>query len=421
MTTFNLVQGLMILLFSIGYFFVTIEHWRNINKSGIVLFLAAILWTIQFLAVGTPTENNSLLLHHLSNTAQIVFFILSAMAIVEMINVHKGFQIISDSITFRSKRQLLWIIGILTFFLSSILDNLTTTIIMIAFLQKIFNHRSDRLIMGGAVVIAANAGGAWTPIGDVTTTMLWIGGQITTFQVMKSLFVPSFACLLASLACLRFSIEGELDVKPTSTKTPKEPLCNLMLFLGVGSLVFVPIFKLLTGLPPFMGILLGLSVMWLVSDIFHYGHQRNSLLMPHVFSRIDVSGILFFLGILLSVAALDSAGILNEFAQLLGRIFTNPHYVAVAIGVVSAILDNIPLVAASMGMYTTAQFPADSSFWQLIALCAGTGGSLLIIGSAAGVAFMNMEKVSFFSYVRKIGLAALVGYAAGIAVYLISL
>ena len=340
-----------------------------------------------------------------------------------MISVHQGFQIISKHLRLHSKRQLLWCMGFIAFFLSSILDNLTTTIIMITLLQKLIEEREDRLLIGGAVVIAANAGGAWTPIGDVTTTMLWIGGQVSTIAIMKTLFLPSIACLIVGLSALSFSVKGKFA--PTHPEAPLEtkqlePMGTVMFFLGVGSLVFVPFFKVMTGLPPFMGMIFSLALMWLFTDIVHNRYkEREHLLVPNVITRIDFSGVLFFLGILLCIDALHTAGLLDDLSHWMNHTIANSHVVAIAIGLVSAIVDNVPLVAAAMGMYEIGQYPIDSSFWNLVAYCAGTGGSILIIGSAAGVAFMGLERVHFFWYTRRIGLAALVGYFAGIGVFAI--
>lgn len=418
--SFNILQLLMLLTFLAGYFFVTTEHWTKVNKSGVVLLMAVISWLLLFLTPGVEQiESVKLLLHHLGNISQVIFFILGALAIVEMINAHQGFKIISSVINITSKKKMLWVMGFVTFFLSSVLDNLTTTIIMISFLQKIVPTREDRWILGGAVVIAANAGGAWTPIGDVTTTMLWIGGQITSIQVMKELIFPSLMCLVASLTVLSFLLKGNFEDSSRLKEESSDPHGNLMLVLGLGSLIFVPIFKTLTGLPPFMGVLLGLSIMWVVSDILNGDPEREHLKMTSILSRIDISGVLFFFGILMTISVLEASGILDQLAHWMNGVVSHPNYLPVAIGLVSAIVDNIPLVAASMGMYHLSQFPVDAPFWQLIAYCAGTGGSILIIGSAAGVAFMSMEKVDFFWYARRIGLAALVGYFAGILAYLL--
>ena len=410
---------LMIITFVIGYFFITIEHITKINKTSIALLMAILCWFFQFVNQIESTENNLTYLSlHLSNISQVIFFLLCALTIVEIINAHKGFQLISRNIHMRSKRKLLWSIGFISFFLSSILDNLTTTIIMVSLLRKLTDEGEDRLRLGGAVVIAANAGGAWTPIGDVTTTMLWIGGQLTTVSVMKMLFVPSLVCLIASLSFLSFGLKGKFSSENSQETEELEPLGTTVFWLGVISLVFVPVFKILTGLPPFMGIIFGLGFLWLFTDLIHSRYEnREHLRVPNIMARIDVSGVLFFLGILLSIDALHTAGLLNSLANWMDRTIANTDIIAITIGLVSAIVDNVPLVAAAMGMYDLSQYPVDSRFWNLIAYCAGTGGSILVVGSAAGVAFMGLERVQFFWYFRRIGIAALVGYFAGIAIF----
>lgn len=412
----------MIAIFVVGYACIAFEHVLHIDKATSALLMGIICWIIQFAHNGAACEDpTQCLMEHVANICQIVFFLLGALAIVELISVHKGFAIIADAIRLRSKRKLLWVVGILTFFLSSILDNLTTTIVMIALLSKLIDKGETRLIIGGAVVIAANAGGAWTPIGDVTTTMLWIGGQITSLAIIKSLFLPSFISLIAALAIFTFMLEGEFEKKEIHIHAKQvEPKGEIIFFLGIAALMFVPVFKMMTGLPPFMGVLFGLGILWLVTDLLHHRHGgRDHLRMPTVLSNIDFSSLLFFLGILLAIDAMDTAGILSKLAHWLDSIFTNPAYIATFIGLASAIVDNVPLVAASMGMYTLAQYPVDHSFWQLIAFCAGTGGSILIIGSAAGVMFMGLEKVDFFWYMKRITLPALVSYFVGIGVYLL--
>lgn len=412
---------LMVIVFIVGYFFITVEHTTKLNKTGVALLMAMICWILQFVSQKDAAYDvQHLLYEHLSSVSQVIFFLLGALTIVEIINSHRGFRIISDSITVTSKRKMLWLVGFISFFLSSILDNLTTTIIMVALIQKLIANQRDRLIIGGAVVIAANAGGAWTPIGDVTTTMLWIGGELSTLAVMKDLFIPSLACLIGSLLCLTPFLKGEFPRSEIREIAHVEPRGQLMFFLGVGSLIFVPIFKILTGLPPFMGVIFGLSIMWIVTDLIHSRYpERDHLKVPYIMSRIDLSGTLFFLGILLCIASLDAAGLLSQLANWMNQKISDPTYIAVSIGLASAVVDNVPLVAATMSMYDLTQYPMDHSFWELIAYCAGTGGSILIVGSAAGVAFMGMEKVDFFWYFRKIGLAALVGYCFGIAFYIL--
>lgn len=410
---------LMIVAFVLGYAAITIEHVTKINKTSIALLMAIVCWVLQFINQTESQEKNlNYLSEHLADISQVIFFLLGALTIVEIINAHKGFKLISDMIHMRSKRILLWSMGFISFFLSSILDNLTTTIVMVTLLRKLTDEGEDRLILGGAVVIAANAGGAWTPIGDVTTTMLWIGGQLSTLSVMKHLFIPSVICLIASLAILSFSLKGNFSPLNPTKENKIEPMGSLVFWLGVSCLVFVPIFKITTGLPPFMGIIFGLGLMWLFTDIMHSRYEnREHLLVPNIITHIDVSGVLFFLGILLAIDALHTAGLLDALSGWMNHTIGNSSIIAIVIGLASAIVDNVPLVAAAMGMYDMNQYPMDSNFWNLIAYCAGTGGSILVIGSAAGVAFMGLEKVQFFWYMRRIGFAAIIGYFAGIGTF----
>lgn len=414
----------MALVFAIGYLFITIEHITKISKTTVALIMAVTLWVLQIANSNCPShESLECLGFDISEIAQIVFFILGAMTIVEIISMHKGFKVISDFITVASKRKLLWVIGFLAFFLSSILDNLTTTIVIISLLRKLIPNKEDlqdRLIIGGAVVIAANAGGAWTPIGDVTTTMLWIGGQLSTGAIMYDLFLPSIVCLIVALAFLTPMLKGKFAQLEEHHQEPLEPLGKIIFYLGIALLMFVPVFKVLTGLPPFMGVLFGVGVLWCFTDIMHAPYdEREHLRIPYALSKIDLSSSLFFLGILLSVSALGAAHLLTSLASWLDHVIGNTTVVATLIGLASAVIDNVPLVAASMGMYTLESYPMNSQFWLLVAYCAGTGGSVLIIGSAAGVVFMGMEKVDFFWFCRKISLAALAGYFAGIFVYLL--
>lgn len=410
---------LIIVTFVVGYFFITIEHYTKINKTSVALMMAILCWGFQFAnEMHTQESNLAYLKEHLSSISQVVFFLLGALTIVEVISAHKGFRMISNCITIRNKSNLLWFIGFVSFFLSAILDNLTTTIIMITLLQKMIPEGKDRLLLGGAVVIAANAGGAWTPIGDVTTTMLWIGGQLSTLEIMRVLFLPSVFCALAALFVMSLFLKGDFDFSAENRIEKEEPYGRTVFWLGIGCLVFVPIFKVTTGLPPFMGIIFGLAFMWLFTDIVHSkADDRQHLLVPSTITKIDVSGVLFFLGILLCIDALRTAGLLDSLALWMDQKIGNAHVIAVAIGMASAVVDNVPLVAAAMGMYDLNTFPIDSDFWNLIAYCAGTGGSILVIGSAAGVAFMGMEKVDFFWYFRRVGIPAAVGYFAGIGVY----
>jgi NhaD family Na+/H+ antiporter len=420
--TFNIYTISMIVVFSIGYLLITLEHITHINKTTIALLMAIICWILQFgnhYSHVTPQENLLYLNVHIANISQVVFFLLGALSVVELINAHQGFKIISDIIQVQSKHKILWVLGFITFFLSSVLDNLTTTIVMVSLVKKLLHKREDRWLIGGSIVIAANAGGAWTPIGDVTTTMLWIGGQISSGAIIKGLFLPSMVCFVASFFIIHWMIKGEkMSGKNPSHQAKIEPMGHWVFFLGIGSLVFVPVFKMLTGLPPFMGILFGLGVLWLFTDVVH-DVRKEYLRVPHVLTKIDLSGVLFFFGILLCINALETAQLLEKLAHWLDRHIGSTTAIATMIGIASAIVDNVPLVAATMGMYSLEQYPQDSAFWQLIAYCAGTGGSMLIIGSAAGVVFMGLEKVDFFWYLKNISFAALVGYFAGIGVFIL--
>ncbi len=413
---------LMIILFVLGYFFITIEHLTHVSKTSIALLMGILCWVLQF-AKGNGFDSNEIHLQHLgehlASISQVIFFLLGALTIVEIINAHDGFRILTNSIHPRSKKSLLWIMGFIGFFLSAVLDNLTTTIILVTLLTKLIPATKERLLYGGAVVIAANAGGAWTPIGDVTTTMLWIGGQVTTLSVMRDLFIPSIVCMIVALSVISLFLKGSFtEITKTSNVLPPTKIGNAIFCLGISCLIFVPVFKLATGLPPFMGIILGLSVMWLITDLIH-GNQKSKehLKVPSVMSNVDFASVLFFLGILLAVEALYSAGLLTQLAHWMDITIANPSLIAIIIGLASSILDNVPLVAATMGMYDLTQYPPDSVFWDLISYCAGTGGSILVIGSAAGVAFMGLEKVEFFWYLRKVGIPALIGYLAGVGAF----
>jgi Na+/H+ antiporter NhaD/arsenite permease-like protein len=420
MDVFSAHTMLILAVFIIGYICITLEHFIKINKAATALIMGIICWVILFIYDPCPKEDSlHCFLDHLASISQIILFLFGALAIVEIINIHHGFKIISDLIHVGNKKRLLWVICVITFFLSSILDNLTTTIVMVTLLAKLLPKNEDRLIIGGGVVIAANAGGAWTPIGDVTTTMLWIGGQLSTVSILRDLILPSLACLIVAIVILSPLLKGSFQAS-TMKPEPAEPMGNVILFMGAGALVFVPIFKLLTGLPPFMGVLFGLAVIWVFTDWVHKKYpEREYLSMPKALARVDLSSTLFFLGILLAVDALDRAHLLERFAVLLDESIHNTVIIATLIGLISAVVDNVPLVAASMGMYSLEHYPADSQFWDLIAFCAGTGGSILIIGSAAGVVYMGLEDVDFFWYIRRISFAALMGYAAGIVTFLL--
>lgn len=417
----TLSHAMILFVFVIGYLAIMFEYRLKVNKTASALLMAVLTWAFLFLIQGADLSHGLTILgEHLSEVSQIIIFLLGAMTLVELIDLHKGFKVVTDLIQTSSKKKMLWMIGLFTFFLSAILDNLTTTIVMVSLLRKLVPETKDRMVLGSLVVIAANAGGAWTPIGDVTTTMLWINGNITSLNVMKALFIPSIASLVAALAILGLGLKGHYPHPAEKGELMRpEPGSKLVFFCGLGALVFVPIFKAFTGLPPFMGILIGLGFLWLVTDVLHGDDEtREHLKVPYVFTRIDTSGILFFLGILLCISALDTAGLLTNLAQFLDQYVGNISVIATIIGVISAIVDNVPLVAAGMGMYDLQTYPVDSFLWQMLAFCAGTGGSILIIGSAAGVALMGIEKIDFIWYIKKISWVALISYLVGVGVYI---
>ena len=411
----------VIVIFAIGYLAIVFEHNIKVNKTASALLMAVLTWMVFFLIKDhVLSDDITVLGEHLGGVSQIIFFLLGAMTLVELIDCHKGFKVVTDLIQTGSKKKMLWIMGFTAFFLSAILDNLTTTIVMISLLRKLVPDQKERLLLGATVVIAANAGGAWTPIGDVTTTMLWINGNITSLAIMKSLILPSLGSLLVALLFLGRGLKGKYpQLVARAQEEEVEPSSRLIFFLGLGSLVFVPVIKALTGLPPFMGIVLALGFLWLVTDILHHPTKKDHLRVPYVLTRIDTSGILFFFGILLCIGSLESLGMLKELAQFLNRYIGSLPLIATIIGLISAVIDNVPLVAAGMAMYDVQTYPVDSTLWQMLAYCAGTGGSVLIVGSAAGVAFMGMEKVDFMWYLRKISFSALCSYLSGMAIYLL--
>jgi len=413
-------------VFILAYAAIALEHPLGVNKSASALLGAGLLWTIYAMSVGDASLVNHQLDESVASTAQIVFFLIGAMTIVEVIDAHNGFEVITSIIRTTKQTTLMWIIGFVTFFLSAILDNLTTTIVMISLIQKLIGNKSDRLLFASIIVIAANAGGAWTVIGDVTTTMLWIGGQISPVNIMKAVFLPSLLNLLIPLLIIGYSLRGK-DIAPPLQGQANALRVevferNLMFYLGLGTLVAVPVFKAVTHLAPFMGILFGLGVLWLVGEIVHRHKdedERRPLTLVHALARIDMSSIVFFVGILMAVACLEHARVLELLAKWLDATVGRLDIIVILLGLLSAIIDNVPLVAATMGMYNLVQYPPDSFIWEFIAYCAGTGGSILIIGSAAGVAAMGLEKIEFFWYARRIAGPALVGYLAGAMVYIV--
>jgi Na+/H+ antiporter NhaD/arsenite permease-like protein len=447
------MEFLIIIIFVVGYLAIALEHPIKINKTASALVTAVVCWTI-FAVSGSPetllTSDRYLhflhelgekaaklsagelhleyvveqLGHHLNEIAQILFFLMGAMTIVELVDAHHGFKFITDRIKTKNPIVLLWVVCGVAFFLSAVLDNLTTTIVMVSLIRKLIPDKEMRLFFAGMIVISANAGGAWSPIGDVTTTMLWIGGQISAGSIMTSLLIPSIVCAVVPLLYLTFTLKGTLgefkDSGNSEAKTAGSG--NLMLALGVGALVSVPIFKTVTHLPPYMGMLLGLGVLWVVSELINPDMdeaERKHYTAGHALTKIDMPSVLFFLGILLAVGSLQSMGTLANFASYLNTTIGDNRIIITLIGVLSAIVDNVPLVAASMGMYSLEAYPMDDFIWTYLAYCAGTGGSILIIGSAAGVAAMGMEKIEFGWYLKRISLLAALGYFAGAAVYLL--
>ncbi|MCC6295456.1 MAG: sodium:proton antiporter NhaD [Pseudomonadales bacterium] len=440
----------MAAVFVIGYLCIALEHPLKIDKAASAILTAVVCWTILVLGAeqifagaelghGVPGE----LRHHLGEIAEILFFLLGAMTIVELVDAHEGFRVITDRIATNSRVYLLWMISLLTIFLSAVLDNLTTTIVMVSLIRKLVRDREERWFYAGMVVIAANAGGAWSPIGDVTTTMLWIGNQISTLSIIKQLFLPSLICLLIPLLLVSGRLKGDLE-RPAAALAyedvvdPTTPFERKLVFtMGLGALVFVPVFKTFTHLPPYMGMLFGLSVLWVTTEILHRDknqEDKHPLSVVGVLRRVDTTSVLFFLGILLAVSSLATAGHLNQVAAYLREGLGNIYAINIAIGLLSSVVDNVPLVAGAMKMYPLAMpeavaaaggdaewlqhFVRDGRFWELLAYCAGTGGSCLIIGSAAGVAAMGMERIDFFWYLKRISLLALVGYLAGAAAFI---
>jgi NhaD family Na+/H+ antiporter len=416
---------LIIATFIIGYIAIAFEHSIRVNKAASALITGVICWTFYILFTPEKETVVNTLLHHLGDLSQILFFLLGAMTIVELIDAHDGFEIITKRITTKNKRKLIWIIGLLSFFLSAVLDNLTTSIVMISLIRKLIADRKDRMLFAGAIIISANAGGAWSPIGDVTTTMLWIGGQITALNIMGKLILPSLVCMVAPLLTLQFFLKGEVQTPEEEfdgTESANELHRNIVFFAGVGMLLMVPVFKTVTHLPPFMGILLGLGILWIIVEILHSDkdeQDRKQYTVAYALRKIDSPSILFFLGILLAIAALESTGQLHYLAQLMDEKIRNQNLIVLSIGLLSSIVDNVPLVAAAMGMYTLQQYPTDHYFWEFLAYCTGTGGSVLIIGSAAGVAVMGIEKIDFLWYLKRISWLALIGYFAGAIVYIV--
>ena len=410
-----------IIVFILGYLAITLEHPLKINKTATALVTGVLVWTIYAISTGDASE----LGHHLASTSEILFFLLGAMTLVELVDAHQGFYFVSRLIKTDKVIKLLWIVGLITFFMSAVLDNLTTSIVMVTLLRKLISHKETRKYFVGIVVIAANAGGAWSPIGDVTTTMLWIGGQISATGIMQGLFLPALVSLIVPLIIASYVLKKESIGQPVALEalsSTEERDGKIMLFAGAGSLIGVPIFKTLTHLPPYMGILLALGLVWILSELLHSEKDEEAkkhLSVGYALTKIDTSSILFFLGILLAIGGLESFGYLHALSDQLAHALGNQNLIVTIIGLASAVVDNVPLVAATMGMYSLTDFPMDHVMWEYLAFCAGTGGSILIIGSAAGVAVMGMEKIEFGWYLKKIGFLALLGYFAGAGLYLL--
>ncbi|MEQ8926625.1 MAG: sodium:proton antiporter NhaD [Fulvivirga sp.] len=416
----------LVSVFIFGYILISLEEVIKINKTAVALYTGVVSWVVYVVNSGHVDDFADELTLQLGHISEILFFLMGAMTIIELIDIHHGFDVITNRIKTTNKRKLLWLIGGIAFFLSALLDNLTASIVMISLLRKLMDDKEDIKLFAGVLIIAANSGGAWSPIGDITTTMLWIGGQISAENIMRSLFIPSVISLLVPLIILSFTIKGDLHRVENEEEHPRKKErvrgSRQMLVGGLAALIFVPIFKSITHLPPYMGMLLGLSIVWILSELIHFNkdeQEKKPFSAVHALSKIDAPSVLFFLGILLAVGALEHANILYGLAIWMSSTIGNLDLIVFCMGILSSIVDNVPLVAATMGMYSLAEFPMDSQLWEFTAYCAGTGGSILIIGSAAGVAVMGMAKVSFGWYLKRISLLALSGYLAGAAYYLI--
>jgi Na+/H+ antiporter NhaD/arsenite permease-like protein len=417
---------ILIIIFTLGYLAITLEQTIKINKSATALMTAVLCWTL----IISNASNKELIIeqlsHHLSSISEIVFFLLGAMTIVEIIDAHDGFQNITEHIKTNHKTKLIWLISLITFFLSAVLDNLTSTIVMMSILNKIIEDKKTKWLLLGLVIISSNAGGAFSPIGDVTTTMLWIGGQISPLNIMKQTFLASLVCMVVPTLIINYMIKGKIELRANvenslnfNTHSFER---NLIFYAGIGCILFVPLFKTLTHLPPYMGMFLSLGIIWILTELIHnkkHVNEKGILSVSHALRKIDTPSILFFFGILLSISSLEVVGVLPQMASTLNSSIGNLNLVAICIGLLSAVFDNVPLVAALQSMYSLNDYPQDHYFWELLAFTAGTGGSCLIIGSAAGVAVMGIEKIDFFWYLKKISWIALIGFMAGVATFLI--
>ena len=425
----------MIVVFVLGYMAIAFEHPIKVDKAASALIIGGLGWALfAFSGVDQHTLTHEIQ-HHIVDIAEILFFLLGAMTIVELIDAHEGFSLITNKITTNKKVYLIWILSIITFFFSAVLDNLTTSIVMAALLSKLIKDKETLWLFAGVIILSANAGGAWSPIGDVTTIMLWIGGQVSASNIITSVIIPSVVCAVVPLIYLTFKLKGDIERPNTETleEHQKNPTTsferNLIFWLGVIGLLFVPFFKTVTHLPPYVGMMFSLGVLWLVTEIIHRSknhEQKSQLSVIGVLKKVDTPTIFFFLGILLAVASLQSAGHLDIVATYLDTTFNGQtaegiYIINIIIGLLSSIVDNVPLVAGAMGMYPIAEtglYASDGKFWEFLAFCAGTGGSVLIIGSAAGVAVMGILKIDFIWYLKNISFLALIGYAAGAATYI---
>jgi len=417
---------ILIIIFTLGYLAITLEQTIKINKSATALMTAVLCWTLIISNASNKEIIIEQLSHHLSSISEIVFFLLGAMTIVEIIDAHDGFQNITERIKTNHKTKLIWLIAVITFFLSAVLDNLTSTIVMMSILNKLIEDKKTKWLLLGLVIISSNAGGAFSPIGDVTTTMLWIGGQISPLNIMKQTFLASLVCMVVPTFIINYMIKGKIELRANvenslnfNTNSFER---NLIFYVGIGCLLFVPLFKTLTNLPPYMGMFLSLGIIWTLTELIHnkkHVNEKGILSVSHALRKIDTPSILFFFGILLSISSLEVVGVLPQMASSLNSSIGNLNLVAICIGLLSAVFDNVPLVAALQSMYSLNDYPQDHYFWELLAFTAGTGGSCLIIGSAAGVAVMGIEKIDFFWYLKKISWIALIGFIAGVATFLI--
>jgi Na+/H+ antiporter NhaD/arsenite permease-like protein len=415
---------LIILVFVLGYAAIAFEHSIRINKAASALITGILCWTIYILSGKSREIVNEQLLVHLGEIASILFFLLGAMVIVELIGAHDGFSIITNRIKTKKKSKLLIIVTIITFFLSAVLDNLTTTIVMVSLIRNILSEKEDRWYFGGMIIIAANAGGAWSPMGDVTTTMLWIGGQISAYNIILKLLLPSLVCCLLPMMVLWIKFRNKIFEMPATVSISEIPQKeqNIVFLAGILGLLFVPLFKTLTHLPPFMGMMLALGAIWAVVSILHRSKEkeiRKNFSVDTALQNADSPSIMFFLGILLAVAALQSIGLLTGLSGFLSDTLKSDTAIGIVLGLISSIIDNVPLVAAAIGMYDLNVYPMDHYFWELLAFTTGTGGSVIIIGSAAGVAAMGIEKIGFFWYLKKISWLALIGFFAGTGTYVL--